>query len=96
MALYRVAQEALINVHKHSSATHAVVQLKRDAERIILKVEDDGIGISARHAYHVGSGVGIQGMKARLMQLGGALTLSTLKQGTRLQAVVTVGTGAAA
>jgi two-component system NarL family sensor kinase len=88
MALYRVAQEALINVHKHAAATHAVVQLNAMDDRLVLKVEDDGIGISAQHAYHIGTGVGIQGMRARLMQLGGALTLSTLKHGTRLKAVV--------
>lgn len=91
IALYRIAQEALINVHKHASATHAVVQLNREAERLILKIEDDGVGINSRHAYHVGSGVGIQGMRARLTQLGGALTLSTLKQGTRLRAVLPIG-----
>jgi signal transduction histidine kinase len=90
MALYRVAQEALINVHKHASATHAIVRYYRDADHWVLLVEDDGVGISGRNAYHVGSGVGIQGMRARLLQLGGALTLSTLRQGTRLKAVVPV------
>jgi len=88
MALYRVAQEALINVHKHASATHAVVSYHREPSRLILIVEDDGVGIGGRQAYHVGSGVGIQGMRARLTQLGGALTLSTLRRGTRLKAVV--------
>jgi len=88
MALYRVAQEALINVHKHASATHAVVRYHREADRLVLKVEDDGVGISGEHGSHVGSGVGIQGMRARLLQLGGALTLSTLRRGTRVKAVV--------
>ena len=91
MALYRVAQEALINVHKHASATHAIVHYHREADRLVLIVEDDGVGISGRHGYHVGSGVGIQGMRARLTQLGGALNLSTLKHGTRLKAVVPIG-----
>ena len=96
MALYRVAQEALINVHKHASATHAEVSFHREADRLVLIVEDNGVGISGRNAYHVGSGVGIQGMRARLLQLGGALTLSTLRQGTRLKAVVPIGGEAAA
>jgi two-component system NarL family sensor kinase len=90
MALYRVAQEALINVHKHASATHAKVRYYREADRWVLIVEDDGVGICGRKADHVGSGVGIQGMRARLLQLGGALTLSTLRQGTRLKAVVPI------
>jgi two-component system, NarL family, sensor kinase len=90
MALYRVAQEALINVHKHASATHAVVHYHREIDRLVLIVEDDGVGISGRNAYHVGSGVGIQGMRARLLQLGGALTLSTLRRGTRVKAVVPI------
>ena len=91
MALYRVAQEALINVHKHASATHAIVTYYREADRLVLKVEDDGVGIGGRQGTHVGSGVGIQGMRARLSQLGGALTLSTLRRGTRLKAVVPIG-----
>jgi len=90
MALYRVAQEALINVHKHASATHAIVTYHREADRLVLKVEDDGVGIGGRQCSHVGSGVGIQGMRARLLQLGGALTLSTLRRGTRLKAVVPI------
>lgn len=88
MTLYRVAQEALINVHKHAAATHAVVRFNRKDDGLVLEVEDDGVGISAQYARHIGSGVGIQGMRARLMQLGGALNLSTLKHGTRIKAVV--------
>jgi signal transduction histidine kinase len=88
MTLYRVAQEALINVHKHAAATHAVVHFNRKDDWLVLEVEDDGVGISAQHARHIGSGVGIQGMRARLMELGGALNLSTLKHGTRIKAVV--------
>ena len=95
MALYRVAQEALINVHKHASATHAIVTYHREADRLVLKVEDNGIGIGGHNGNHVGSGVGIQGMRARLTQLGGALTLSTLRRGTRLKAVVPFGNAAA-
>lgn len=95
MALYRVAQEALINVHKHASATQAVVTYHREPDRVILQVEDDGVGIGGRNASHVGSGVGIQGMRARLRQLGGELTLSTLKRGTRLKALVPIGALAA-
>ena len=90
MALYRVAQEALINVHKHASATHAIVTYQREADRLVLKVEDNGVGITGRQSSHVGSGVGIQGMRARLLQLGGALTLSTLRRGTRLKAVIPI------
>ena len=90
VALYRVAQEALINVHKHASATHAQVRCCRDADHLILTVEDNGIGYCGPNRCHVGSGVGVQGMRARLRQLGGQLTLSNLRQGTRLRAVVPV------
>ena len=88
MALYRVAQEALINVHKHAAASQAVVHFNLQDGQLVLEVEDNGVGISPQHAYHIGTGVGIQGMRARLAQLGGALTLSTLKHGTRIKAVV--------
>lgn len=90
MALYRVAQEALINVHKHASATRALVRYQREPDRFVLEVEDDGVGLGGQHGYHVGSGVGIQGMRARLHQLGGTLTLSSLSQGTRVMAVIPI------
>jgi signal transduction histidine kinase len=88
LALYRVVQEALINVHKHASATHALVQYHREGDELILKVEDDGLGIGGKNGHHVGSGVGLEGMRARLTQLGGTLTLSNFDRGTRLKAVV--------
>jgi two-component system NarL family sensor kinase len=90
MVLYRVAQEALINVHKHASATYAVVRYSREPDQLVLHIEDDGIGIGRRHA-GVEAGVGIPGMRARLRRLGGELTLSHREVGTILKATVPIG-----
>ena len=88
LTLYRVAQEALINVHKHASATHASVRCTRDTDQLVLIVEDDGVGLCGPNRHGVGTGVGIQGMRARLRQLSGKLILSSLRRGTRVRAEV--------
>lgn len=90
VALYRVAQEALINVQKHASATKARVRLSKEAGDLVLTIEDNGLGIGGRNGGHVGSGVGIDGMRSRLAQLGGKLTLSNLSEGTRIRAEVPI------
>jgi two-component system NarL family sensor kinase len=86
--LYRIAQEALINVHKHSSARSAVVRCGREGKNLVLEVEDDGIGFDVSDHQTVNLGVGIHGMRARLGFLGGTLTLSKANPGTILKAVI--------
>jgi signal transduction histidine kinase len=90
VALYRVTQEALMNVHKHASATRVRVRCGREGDDLVVTVEDNGTGIGGRERCHVGSGVGIDGMRARLAQLGGKLVLSNLRVGTRLRAIVPI------
>jgi signal transduction histidine kinase len=75
-ALYRVVQESLINAHKHAAATCAEVRYFREAGRLVLEVEDNGIGMDCSDEQTMGAGVGIQGMRARVEQLGGALIVS--------------------
>ena len=85
LALFRVAQEALMNVYNHSGAQSANVRLSFKNRSAILEVEDDGTGIEAPSA--VTPGVGISGMQARMMQLGGSLTLGSRGKGLLVQAV---------
>ena len=85
LALFRVAQEALMNVYNHSGAHSANVRLSFKNRSAILEVEDDGTGIEAPSA--VTPGVGISGMQARMMQLGGSLTLGSRGKGLLVQAV---------
>ena len=89
-ALYRVVQESLINVQKHAAASSAVVRYFRESGRLVLEIEDDGIGMASDAELAMGSGVGIQGMRARLAHIGGTLTLSSPEQGVLVRAEVPV------
>jgi two-component system sensor histidine kinase UhpB len=70
-ALYRIAQEALINVARHSGATHARVTLRAEAGVVVLRIADDGRGLSPGAA----AGRGQIGMLERAAAYGGALAL---------------------
>lgn len=94
LALFRIAQEALRNVEKHSAATMATVNLDFGEDEITLSVADNGRGLaSAKIADLIRSGkLGIAGMKERAELVGGALDLQSIPgEGTRV--VVTVRNG---
>jgi signal transduction histidine kinase len=85
-ALYRVAQEALSNVIRHSQAKQAVVIFTCDEQTICLTVSDDGVGFNLKQDRN---GLGIFGMQERVQLLGGNLKIeSTPGKGTSLTAVV--------
>jgi signal transduction histidine kinase len=87
-SLFRVAQEALINVHRHADASNADVSLVRNRQTLTLIVRDDGHG--AKGSLDLRSdnlGVGIPGMHARLRQLGGRLEIIDSPTGLTLKAV---------
>jgi signal transduction histidine kinase len=97
LALFRIAQEALRNVEKHSAATMASVDLDFGGDEITLSVTDNGRGLaSAKIADLIRSGkLGIAGMKERAELVGGALDLQSINgEGTRV--VVTVRNGGSA
>ena len=73
--LYRVAQEALNNVAKHSGAHSVVMQLDLDDDdRVVLRIADDGIGLQPGDRRKLGS-FGLLGMDERVRALGGTLQL---------------------
>ncbi len=85
LALYRIVQEALTNVHKYAQARNASVRLRRVPGRIELAVEDDGIGFDADS---VGCGHhGLAGMRHRMLAIGGLLEVrSAPGAGTSIRA----------
>jgi signal transduction histidine kinase len=90
VALYRIVDEALINVVKHANASRCRVVLSRVPAGIRLVIEDDGRGIPVDRI----SGVGLQSMRERALELGGTLTVEPADPaGTRIVAELPVGDG---
>ena len=90
--LFRVVQECLANVHRHSGSALASVRLQRKPDSVILQVQDWGHGIPPE----VGrAGVGIPGMRERLSQLLGHLEIESGGQGTTITATVPLVSGRA-
>jgi signal transduction histidine kinase len=89
LVLFRVLQESLTNVHRHSRASTASVTLTMDQDRLELQVSDNGSGIEETKLAQVDEpgrqlGVGIAGMRERVRKLGGRLELQSSKAGTKL------------
>jgi PAS domain S-box-containing protein len=86
--LYRVVQEALTNVARHAEASHVDVLLERRGDRIVVVVEDDGVGFDAEAATEQGR-LGLVGMRERAHMLGGSwLIESSPGHGTTMVAEV--------
>ncbi len=87
LVLFRILQESLTNVHRHSGASAARVRLHRNGDGFELEVGDNGKGISeerlSRFNAAVGNaGVGISGMRERVRELGGRLEIRSVSSGT--------------
>jgi two-component system sensor histidine kinase UhpB len=72
LVIYRVAQESLTNVARHSGASRVELQLEPTPAGVILRVVDDGAGLQGRD----GSGYGIRGMRERALAVGAALSVA--------------------
>jgi signal transduction histidine kinase len=83
IALYRVAQEALTNIVKHSGAQAVDIALEIDAEEILLRIADDGRGIPASRLSAAGSH-GMASMRHRVRALGGSFSVSSPASGGTL------------
>ena len=83
-ALFRVAQEALANVARHSGATRADVRLAWEHGALILVIQDDGRGFDADDVE--GRGVGLRSMRERVEALDGTLLVASTTAGTRVEA----------
>jgi signal transduction histidine kinase len=90
-AIFRVVQESLTNIHRHSGSAVAKIQLRQPADQVVVEIADKGRGIPEQKLQEMAStgtpGVGIRGMRERLRQLGGTLDIESGRSGT----VVTVG-----
>ncbi len=90
LVLFRVLQESLTNVHRHSEATAATVRLFRQASELHLEISDNGTGFSEESLRKLEgtnnkSGVGISGMRERVRELNGTFEVSSLQPGTAIR-----------
>ncbi len=95
LALFRIAQEGLTNVHRHSRSPTALVRLSAGPVAVRLEVRDEGQGIKpdSLHKIQQGRGafgVGLLGMRDRLRPLGGRLEIESGPAGTTLRATIPV------
>ncbi len=92
LALFRVLQESLTNVHRHSESPSVDIELEVLTEMVILEVRDAGRGIAAevleRFRETGAAGIGLAGMRERIADLGGQLKIESDKNGTLLIASI--------
>ncbi|MGH9574309.1 MAG: GAF domain-containing sensor histidine kinase [Candidatus Acidiferrales bacterium] len=92
LALFRVVQASLTNVHLHSKASEAIVRIEQNADGVIVTVSDNGRGIPDGVLDYSSqtktAGVGIAGMRERMKHLGGCLEIKTSRSGTKVKARV--------
>ena len=98
MILFRLVQECLTNVHRHSGSKSATINLAREGASISLEVQDQGRGIPPEKLAEIqthGAGVGIQGMRERVRQFHGEMSIESDESGTRIFVVLPVQAGMA-
>jgi PAS domain S-box-containing protein len=84
LVLFRILQECLTNVHRHSGSKTAIIRVGTDSHQAWLEVQDEGSGGSSGFR----PGVGITGMRERVKDLAGTLEINSDASGTRVRAVL--------
>jgi signal transduction histidine kinase len=90
LAVFRVVQECLTNIHRHSGSSSAKIRLTKSAEEVRVQVSDAGHGIPAEkmRGGKIVQGIGIMGINERMRQLGGSLEVSSSETGTTVTAIL--------
>ena len=97
LSLFRIVQECLTNIHRHSGSLTALVRLARSRQQVTLEVKDEGKGFPQGQYGASGSeipGVGLRGMRERVRQLGGQLEITSNGKGTLVSATLPLPEGA--
>jgi PAS domain S-box-containing protein len=95
-ALFRIVQESLTNIRRHSGSSSAEIRLERKEDQVILQIRDQGRGMPAPAQTETGEeslGVGIAGMRQRIRQFGGILEIDSSDQGMAVNVKVPVPNG---
>jgi signal transduction histidine kinase len=100
IAIFRIVQQGLANIHRHSGSRVAKIEIDQDAEEVTMKIQDQGRGIAPGILREINSGtrlvgVGIAGMRERTRVMNGRFHISSSRYGTTIEVSlpVTDGTG---
>jgi signal transduction histidine kinase len=91
LAIFRVVQECLTNIHRHAESKTATIRIARENGSVCIEVRDQGKGISPGRLAEIesrGSGVGIAGIRERLRHFGGTMMIESDQTGTRVLASI--------
>ncbi len=92
ITLFRIVQECLTNIHRHSGSATAAIRLRQEGNSVIVEVQDSGKGIPLEKQHELieagRGGVGFAGMRERLRHLGGTLEIQSNESGTTVTAIL--------
>ena len=91
LVIFRLVQECLTNIHRHSESETASIRIVREPNQITLDIRDQGKGMSSERLAEIQSGrsgVGIGGMRERLRQFEGTMNIESDSSGTRVFATI--------
>jgi signal transduction histidine kinase len=94
LVLFRVLQESLTNVHRHSESKYATIRIGADSQQAWLEIQDQGKGNRKGNgngevsSEPLRAGIGITGMRERVKDLAGVLEITSDQNGTRVKAVI--------
>jgi len=96
LAIFRIIQECLTNIHRHSGSATAAIRIRQEEGRLTVQVRDSGKGMPLNKQRELNKssrgGVGLGGMRERLRQLGGALEIKSEGEGTVVSVTLNVRT----
>jgi two-component system NarL family sensor kinase len=87
VAIFRIVQECLTNIHRHSGGKRATIRLSHNVSTVWLTIQDDGTGMPKEKLAAIRTqraGVGITGMRERVRHLGGNLDIQSNSDGTKI------------
>ncbi len=90
IATYRIVQEALSNVVRHSQATRATVYLRRSADGVVVTIDDNGVGFATEDTLRSPRSLGLFGMQERASYLGGNVEIRSGQTGTTVEVKIPV------
>ena len=93
--IFRLVQECLTNIHRHSGSKTALIRIAREESTVEVEIEDQGKGMSPERLTEIqsqGTGVGIRGMRERVRHLRGNLVIESNDSGTKVYATLPITT----